>query len=167
MNAAIIGFISTGLLGFIDGLHPGFTWVIGGLLGLILEMLVPAFVIGSFGLSAFFAALAAWLGLSVEWQFVIFGALGFAFVVPARRLLHRRSPHLKTGAETLPGKLGICLEPIDGDLQSGVVSLDGSRWTAVTERGQRIPVGVTVEVVSIDGAKLFVRIHPNSGGNAA
>ena len=167
MTAAIIGFISTGALGFIDGLHPGFIWVIGGLLGLILEMLVPSFLIGSFGLSAFLAGLAAWIGLSVEWQFVIFGALGFAFVVPARRMLHRRSPHLKTGAETLPGKLGTCLEPIDGDLQSGVVSLDGTRWTAITERGQRIPIRATVEVISVDGAKLFVRVHRNSGGNVA
>jgi membrane protein implicated in regulation of membrane protease activity len=147
---------------FLDGLHPGVLWVIGGLIGLILEMLVPAFVIGSFGVSAFCAGFAAWLGASVAWQVVVFGLLGFLFVVPARRLLHRHAPRLRTGAETLPGKLGTCLEPIDGDLQTGVVQLNGARWTAIAERGTHIPAGLTVEVVTVDGAKLIVRrpSHP-------
>jgi membrane protein implicated in regulation of membrane protease activity len=138
-------------------MHPAIYWIIGALVGLILEMLIPAFVIGSFGVSAFFAALAAWLGASLAVQIVVFAVLGFIIVVPARKYLVRRGPVMRLGAETLPGKLATCLEPIDGDLQSGVVQLDGARWTAVSARGTRIARGAMVEVVSVSGVRLFVR----------
>src|SRR5262245_44081811 len=102
-------------------MHPAIYWIIGGLVGLILEMLAPAFVIASFAIGAFFAALAAWLGASAAVQIVVFAMSGFFIVIPARRYLRHRSPRIRLGAETLPGKLAVCLEPIDGDLQAGVV----------------------------------------------
>lgn len=158
LGPSSIGHSAIGLamLAFVEGVDPGLLWAIGGLVGLILEMLVPAFVIGSFGVSALFAGLAAWLGASPAWQFVTFGALGFAFVVPARRFLHRSGPRRERGADALPGKVGHCLEPIDGDLMAGVVDLDGTRWTAITVRGDQIPRGAAVEVVAVEGARLLV-----------
>lgn len=137
-------------------MHPGVYWIIGGLVGLILEMVVPAFVIGSFGVSALFAALAAWLGASLPVQIVVFAVLGFVLVVPARRYFHKKGPTLRLGAQTLPGKLAMCLEPIDGDLQAGVVQLDGARWTAVAARGIRIDKGAMVEVLAVEGVRLIV-----------
>jgi len=147
-------------------MHPAIYWIIGALVGLILEMLVPAFVIGSFGVSAFFAALVAWFGASLAVQIVVFAVLGFLFVVPARKFLHKRAPTLRTGAETMPGKLAQCLEPIDGDVQPGTVRLDGARWTAIAARGTRIERGATVEVVSVDGARLTVALRAGQGGEA-
>jgi membrane protein implicated in regulation of membrane protease activity len=138
-------------------MHPAIYWIIGGLVGLILEMLVPAFVIGSFGVSAFFAALAAWLGASLAVQIVVFGVMGFVLIVPARKLLHKRGPTIRLGPETLPGKLATCLEPIDGDLAAGVVQLDGARWSAVAARGTRIERGAMVEVVAVNGVRLLVQ----------
>lgn len=137
-------------------MEPAIYWIIGALVGLILEMLVPAFVIGSFGVSAFFAALAAWLGASLAVQIVVFGVLGFVFIVPARKFLHKQGPTLRLGAETLPGKLGVCLEPIDGDLLAGVVQLDGARWTAIARRGTQIPSGTRVEILAVEGVRLLV-----------
>ncbi len=148
-------------------MHPAIYWIIGGLVGLILEMLVPAFVIGSFGVSAFFAALAAWLGASLAVQIVVFGVLGFVFIVPARKFLHKKAPTIRLGAETLPGKLATCLEPIDGDLAAGVVQLDGARWTAVAARGTRIERGVMVEVVAVHGVRLLVREPPGAADPAS
>lgn len=144
------------LLAFIGDAHPAIYWIIGGLVGLILEMVVPAFVIGSFGVSAFVVALASWLGASLPVQLVLFGVLGFVFIGPARRFLHRSGPSLRLGADNLPGKLATCLEPIDGDLAAGVVQLDGARWTAVAARGLRIERGTTVEVQRIEGVRLVV-----------
>lgn len=137
-------------------MHPAIYWIIGGLVGLILEMVVPAFVIGSFGVSAFCAAFAAWLGATLPWQIVIFGVLGFVFIVPARRLLHRKGPTIRLGAETLPGKIATCLVAIDGDVNAGVVQLDGSRWTAVAARGTHIEPGARVEVIAVEGVRLVV-----------
>lgn len=137
-------------------MHPAVYWIIGALVGLILEMLVPAFVIGSFGVSAFFAALAAWLGASLPVQIVVFGVLGFVFIVPARKYLHRQGPTLRLGPETMPGKLAQCVDPIDGDTTAGTVHLDGARWTATAAHGTRIERGATVEVVAVNGARLLV-----------
>lgn len=153
------------LLGLLGEVHPAIIWVIGGLLGLILEMVVPAFVIGSFGVSAFVVALVSWLGASLPVQLVLFGVLGFVFIGPARRFLHRSGPTLRLGADNLPGKLGTCLEPIDGDLNAGVVQLDGARWTAVAARGLRIAQGATVEVLRIEGVRLVVA--PRSAGSTS
>lgn len=137
-------------------MHPAIYWIIGALVGLILEMMVPAFVIGSFGVSAFFAALAAWFGASLPIQIVVFGVFGFLFIVPARKYLHRQGPTLRTGAETMPGKLALCVEPIDGDVHAGTVQLDGARWTASAARDTRIERGAMVEIVAVQGARLIV-----------
>jgi len=147
-------------LGFIHGIHPSVVWLVGGAVGLILEMLVPAFVIGSFGLSALFAALAAWLGAPTGVQIAIFLVLGFAFVVPARRFLHRSRRTQRRGSRALPGRPALCIEPIDGDLMAGVVELDQTRWTAITIRGAQIARGATVEVVAVEGARLLVAEKP-------
>lgn len=143
-------------LAFLDALDPAVIWLLVGVTCLIVEMILPAFVVGPFGVTALIAALAAWLGASTELQIVIFGAFGLVLIIPARRYFLRRSPHLPLGAETLPGKLATCLEPIDGDLRAGVVSLDGARWTAVAPRGTRIAQGTTVEVAEVQGVKLLV-----------
>jgi len=144
------------LLAFIGDLDPAIAWVLIGLACLVIELIGPAFIVGPFGVTAFFAAVAAWLGASLPVQIVIFGALGLVLIIPARRYFDRTAPTLKLGAATLPGKLATCLEPIDGDLQSGVVSLDGARWTAIAARGTRIAAGATVEVAEVQGVRLIV-----------
>lgn len=143
-------------LAFVSGIEPPVLWVIGGLVGLILEMLVPAFVVGSFGVSALVAGGAAALGASLELQVALFAALGFALAVPARRYLHRGRRRPRASEAALWGRVGTCVEPIDGDLQAGVVDIDGVRWAAVTPRGGRIAKGEVVEVISVDGARLLV-----------
>ena len=54
----------------------------------------------------------------------------------------------------------MCLEPIDGDVQAGVVQLDGARWTAVAARGTRIAQGTLVEVARVEGVRLVVTHGP-------
>jgi len=137
-------------------MHPAVYWIIGALVALILEMMVPAFVIGSFGVSAFFAALAAWFGASLPIQIVVCGVLGFLFVVPARKYLHRQGPTLRMSAETMAGKLAMCVEPIGGDTHVGTVQLDGARWTATAPRGTHIAPGTMVEILAVVGARLVV-----------
>ena len=144
------------VLAFLDALDAPVVWVLVGLACLFIEMLVPAFVVGPFGVSALFAAVAAWLGASTSIQIVVFGVAGLVLIFPARRYFNRTAPALRLGAETLPGKLGVCVEPIDGDLTSGVVSLDGTRWTATAARGTRIDKGATVEVTEVQGVRLVV-----------
>lgn len=151
------------MLAFIGDLEPAVAWVLIGLACLVIELVIPAFVVGPFGISALFAAVAAWLGASVPVQVVLFGAFGLVLIIPARRFLERSAPKLKLGADNLPGKLATCLEPIDGDLRSGVVSLDGARWTAIAARGTRIAAGATVEVAEVQGVRLLVTPRRDGG----
>lgn len=144
------------VLAFVSGIEPPVLWVIGGLVGLILEMLVPAFVIGSFGVSALAAGGAAALSASLEVQVALFVGLGFALAVPARRYLHRGRRRPRSRDAALWGRRGTCVEPIDGDLQAGVVEVDGVTWAAVTPRGGRIARGEAVEVIAVEEARLLV-----------
>ena len=104
------------VIGFVSGIDPALLWVIGGLVGLILEMLVPAFVIGSFGVSAIIAGAAAALGADQGVQIALFAGLGFAFAVPARRFLHRRARRGARGrGRHDSGASGRRNEPREGD----------------------------------------------------
>lgn len=156
MSAGATLGVSVSMLGFVSGIEPPVLWVIGGLVGLILEMLVPAFVVGSFGVSALVAGGAAALGAGLEVQVALFVGLGFALAVPARRYLHRGRRRPRGADAALWGRRGTCIEPIDGDLQAGVVELDGVSWAAVTPRGGRIAPGEAVEVIAVEGARLLV-----------
>lgn len=144
------------VLAFVSGIEPPVLWVIGGLVGLVLEMLVPAFVVGSFGVSALAAGGSAALGASLEVQVALFVALGFALAVPARRYLHKGRQRPRSADAALWGRRGTCVEPIDGDLQAGVVEVDGVSWAAVTPRGGHIARGEAVEVIAVEGARLLV-----------
>lgn len=56
-------------------------WLLIAFICLILEIFIPSFVIFNFGVGAFLGALAASIGLSMEWQIVFFssGTLGSFF----------------------------------------------------------------------------------------
>jgi len=144
------------MLDWLSSWHPAELWVVGAVLLLIVELLVPSFFVGSFGVSAFIAAAAAGLGATLPWQIVIFGVVGAALVFPARRFFLRQSPDLKMSVDEMEGQRGVCIEPIEGDLHPGTVRVAGTRWTALTSPGIAIGEGQHVEVVRRDGVKLVV-----------
>jgi membrane-bound serine protease (ClpP class) len=92
--------------------------------------------------------------LQINWWVVALVAVTitaiFAFVVSAIvRSQRRRSV---TGKEGLIGKLAVAQTEID---PSGMVFVEGERWTAKTEGG-RIEPGEEVVVTKVDGLKLWV-----------
>jgi membrane protein implicated in regulation of membrane protease activity len=50
-----------------------------------------------------------------------------------------------------------CVEAIDGDQTTGVVLVDGARWSASTEPGQAIEAGAQVVITAVEGARVRVR----------
>ena len=144
------------MIEFFESWTAGELWVLGAIVMLALELLIPTFFIGSFGASAFLAAGAAALGASLAWQIVIFGVVGAALVFPARKFFLKQSPELKMSVDEMVGKRGVCVEPIDGDLNPGVVRIAGTRWTALAAAGVVIAEGDHVSVVRRDGVKVVV-----------
>ena len=112
------------------------------------------FAVGALG--AFFAALA---GLQLTVQLVIFAVVSAAALAVSRPLARRfiRVRKEPTNLDRVIGLTGQVTEDIDG--ASGAVYVDGKTWTARSADGRRIPAGARVEIMSMEGVKLFVKLE--------
>ena len=80
------------------------------------------------------------------------GAMFFTFILFAVRA--QKTP-VRTGLESLPGRVGMVRDPL---APVGTVRLGGEMWTAESiDRGEALPSDTRVEVVRVEGNKLFVR----------
>ena len=75
-----------------------------------------------------------------------FFAVGMALRAQRRKVV--------SGREGMVGALG---EVRTALIPQGAVFVAGEHWTAVSENGEAIPAGTTVEVVSVDHLKITVR----------
>lgn len=138
-------------------------WVILGVIFIIAEIFTFGFVLFWFGLGAFAAAFAGWLGFGVSVQFLIFAALSIALTAMSRVIfasLYRQKDGntLKTGIDALPGQIGTVTIASGGALNEGAVKVYGSIWTAFpVEDKKPLEAGEKVEVVYVKGSSIYVR----------
>ena len=136
-------------------------WLIAAIVLVILEVATTGFGVICFAVGAGFAALVAGLGASVTWQIVIFAIvslLTFIFLRPVvMRLLDKRSKDVKTNADALIGRRGVVSERIDAAQHTGRVAVDGDDWKAVSENGEVIEKGTSVEIVKLDSIIVTVK----------
>src|SRR5262249_45024540 len=70
----------------------------------------------------------------------------------------KRGGDLKTGMETLPGKVGTVVSSSRGALNEGAVKVFGSTWTAYPADGEDpLEAGDRVQVERGQGALIYVR----------
>ena len=62
-----------------------------------------------------------------------------------------------TNADRVLGETGKVTETIDNENSTGAVYADGKTWTARSEDGAVIPEGAVVEILRMEGVKLFVK----------
>lgn len=133
-------------------------WLLAGLTLGILEILTPGFVFVCFSFGCFVAAIAAALDFSFSWQVSFFGATTFILFVSARHLFGKLFGATKekvlTNVDRLVGLTGVTLDDVDD--QSGQVKIEGEPWSARSGSGEKIPAGIKVRVLRIDGNKLIV-----------
>ena len=112
-----------------------------------------------FSVGALAAMLAAYFGASLTTQLLLFIFVSLAALVGARPLAKRFvDPHIvPTNADRLLGAKAQVTEEIDNERAAGAVYIDGKTWTARSEDGGVIPAGEQVEVVRMEGVKLFVK----------
>ena len=72
----------------------------------------------------------------------------------SKRLQPGRTP---TNADRLVGKAGRVIQNIDNAAGTGQVSVAGQVWAARSEYDVVIPAGTQVEVLRIEGVKVFVK----------
>ena len=136
-------------------------WIILAIVLFILEMLVPAFVLASFGIGCLASSMAALFHLGIEMQIAAFIGGSLAALFGARpfftRWCYKASPGVKTNVDALVGKTGRVSEDINEPLNSGRVLVGGDDWKAVSLDGSVIEKNSKVEVVAVEGAKVYVK----------
>lgn len=119
-----------------------------------------SFFLLPFAVGALAAAVAAFLGLSValDWLvFVVVSASSSAILWPLRRRLDSRTPRHAIGANRWVGREALVLRDIPGVAgETGLVRLDREEWRAESMIGVPIPAGSTVLVSRVDGTRLVV-----------
>lgn len=143
-------------------------WTYIWLAVLIVSVLVEA---GTMGLvSIWFAA-----GALIAWALAMFGVgeliQCLAFVLVSGLLLIFTRPLVKkyvtpkiqpTNVDAVIGREGMVVEEIQPMEGIGQVKIGGQIWSAKTVETEVIPVGSIVEVVRVEGVKLFVKVKKNT-----
>lgn len=136
-------------------------WLIVAIILVIVEICTAAFGSICFAIGAGFSALAAGLGAGLTWQIIIFAVvslLTFIFLRPfVLKFMDRNSKDVKTNVDALIGRKGTVSERIDASQHTGRVAVDGDDWKAVSENGEIIEKGATVEIINRDSIILTVK----------
>ena len=138
-------------------------WAAVAVVCLILELTAGDFFIICFSIGAFFAAIAAALGMGIYVQlltFAVFTLISLFWVRPfAQRYLHKGEDNRVSNADALLGRQGRVVETVKAD-GFGRVQIDGDIWKAVTNEPDDIPEGKNVRVVGRESTIItVVTIH--------
>src|SRR5712691_2733043 len=144
------------------------TWIAWTVLGAILivaEIFTSGFVLLWFGVGALAAAFAGMVGInSLVLQFLIFAGVSIGLTAASRTIFvnyfsrEKTGDSLRTGVDSLPGKIGTVVSSSRGALQEGAVKVFGSTWTAYPAEGESpLEAGERVRVESVEGASIYVR----------
>lgn len=141
----------------IDGLEPGWLWLIGGVLLLIAEIVAPGFFLVFIGAAAVAAGLFTLLfGLGTAAQLALFALYALLAVMAGRRFYANRNgsspdPLLNDRAGRLVGKVVTVVAAVDE--HDGRVRVGDSDWSA---RGGPAAVGTRVRITGVEGNCLTV-----------
>ena len=134
------------------------TWLILGLVMLVLELLAPFTFFLWLGVSALVTALVSYVVPTMTWQsqFLIFSVLAvFSIWLSRRYLVNKQTkselPHLNRRAQQYVGRVFTLTEAIENEY--GKISVDDTRWQV---KGPALPKGARVRAIGSDGSVLTV-----------
>ncbi|MFN0277592.1 MAG: NfeD family protein [Pyrinomonadaceae bacterium] len=135
-------------------------WLVVAVGLIIAEIFTLGFVLFWFGIGALAAAVVAFLGLGLGWQFAAFSVVSIVLTMMSRTLLAQYWPHnkgMRSGMDSLPGMIGTVSLASKGALNEGAVKVYGSTWTAFPIDDALLIEGEKVEVVEVRGSSIYVR----------
>jgi membrane protein implicated in regulation of membrane protease activity len=141
-------------------IDPGWIWLIGGVLLLILEVIAPGFFLVFIGAAAMATGLFTILfGLGTAPQLALFALYAVIAVLVGRRFYANRhgdsaDPLLNDRAGRLVGKVVAVVVAVDD--HGGRVRVGDSEWSA---RGGPAEVGDRVRITGVEGNCLKVESH--------
>jgi inner membrane protein len=135
-------------------------WVIAALVLVGIELLTPGFLFIFFSVSALFAGIASIFTDSLIIQgliFVIAAILMIPFGRPFLQKYFKVNKEVKPSTvDVLTGRTAYVTKDILPD-EFGQVKFEGQIWTAKSAAGDKIPVGETVKIITVEGAKVIVK----------
>ena len=140
-----------------SGIDPGWLWLIGGVLLLILEVIAPGFFLVFIGAAAMATGLfTVMFGLGTASQLALFALYAVIAVMVGRRFYANRTadstdPLLNDRAGRLVGKVVTVVEAVDD--HGGRVRVGDSEWSA---RGGPAAIGERVRIAGVEGNCLKV-----------
>jgi len=143
-----------------NGIDPGWLWLIGGVLLLILEVIAPGFFLVFLGAAAIATGLFTVLfNLGAAAELALFALYSVIAVLVGRRFYANRTadstdPLLNDRAGRLVGKVVTVVAAVDD--QNGRVRVGDSEWSA---RGGPAAVGERVRITGVEGNCLTVEVH--------
>lgn len=136
-------------------------WLLIALSAFMLEIFIPSFILFNFGVGALAGTLAAAIGLSVEWQIVLFSVgtlLSFVLIRPVmKKYAYKRSSDYVSNADAMLGRTAQVTHEINNEMNQGHVTLDGDIWQARSNNNEIIPPGASVEIIQINSIVLIVK----------
>ena len=134
-------------------------WLGAAVLFGVVEALTAGLVSIWFVAGAAAALVGALWGAGIGVQVALFLAVSAAALAATRPLVRRftKGGTVATNADRALGETAKVTEAIDNAASTGAVYVDGKTWTARSADGSVIPVGATVQVLRMEGVKLFVK----------
>ena len=105
------------------------------------------------------ALIGAFLGAGLGVQVALFVVVSAAALAVTRPLVRRYAAGkaVPTNLDRVLGDTGRVTETINNANSAGAVYVDGKTWTARSADGAVIPEGAMVEILRMEGVKLFVK----------
>lgn len=143
-------------------------WTIAAVAFYIGEMATAgSFFALPFALGATLAAILAFVGVGVTWEwaaFVVTSGIASAILWPLAKRLDRRAPRPDgtPGSRRWIGQRAEVVQSIPGGVaQTGLIRLEREQWRAESADGSPIEAGTVVLVIRIDGTRAIVeRVAP-------
>lgn len=138
-------------------------WLVLGVALIIAEVFTLGFVLLWFGIGAVAAAFVGMAGGGFLLQFLVFAVISVALTAMSRTIFATYFSHddknaMRSGVDSLPGKIGTVTLASKGALSEGAVKVYGSTWTAFPVDGEsELVEGEKVEVVEVRGSSIYVR----------
>ena len=136
-------------------------WLVVLIVAIVVEVATMGLTSIWFAGGALVAVLSAVLGLPIFLQVLLFFMVSLLMLFFTRPVAVKyfNKDRVKTKVESLVGRQAVVTSEIDNLQAIGQVTVGGQEWSARScEDRVRIPVGSVVNVVSISGVKLIVRM---------
>ena len=136
-------------------------WLVLLIVAIIVEVATMGLTSIWFAGGALVAILAALLHLPVFVQVLLFFLVSLLLLFFTRPVAVRyfNKERVRTNVESMVGRQAVVTGEIDNIQGTGQVTVSGQEWSARSvDDSLRIPVGNVVNIVSVSGVKLIVRV---------